>query len=209
MSSLSLEKFLENHIEIKDPVKVFDSITNKVVRIKGKWLPIQNAHEAVRLARKEEQAKVSVVVPKDLVKKSFYAISEKDNKKYIVVCYTDAEFILRKAVTKSREEGINEFQKQFNKSPDVRKQINIIEKQIEIRVRKKERERMALICVIDLEKTKVLVRRKTAVKIFEELERNENVTVNSKGKKPMQPALITLNRKTYFKIKKCFLEGKK
>lgn len=51
--------------------------------------------------------------------------------------------------------------------------------------------------------------RKAREKIFEELERHENVTVNSKGKKPMQPALITLNRKNYFKIKKCFLEGKK
>ena len=44
--------------------------------------------------------------------------------------------------------------------------------------------------------------------VFVRLEANENVSVTSKGRKPMQPALITLNRKTYFEIKKRFLVGK-
>lgn len=123
MSSLPLEEYyVEEFLKIqygrKRSAEILDKRKNNIFPYRernwnNKFKSLEKHSKfvlvAVQKAREEEQAKVSVVVPKDLVKKSFYAISEKDNKKYIVVCYTDAEFILRKAVTKSREEASNAF----------------------------------------------------------------------------------------------------
>ena len=63
--------------------------------------------------------------------------------------------------------------------------------------REKEKERMALICVIELEKLKVRVREETAKEIFEALEKYFSVTQNEDS--------YEVYSAEYFDIKKRFL----
>ena len=50
-------------------------------------------------------------------------------------------------------------------------------------------------------------KKRTAKQIFEELEKNQNVCVNSTGTKRLHEGLISVNWKTYQKIKRKFVKG--
>ena len=102
---------------------------------------LSDAVNEVKNAKEEERAKFSVEVPKDLGKKTFYAINEKDKKRYIVVCYTDAEFILRKAVTQAIEEERLLCNKNFKEG---REELLKDNKEVEVRVREKMVDRFKL-----------------------------------------------------------------